>query len=102
MTRTKTTSILPYPTSTIPAKRKYRAPSEATSPTDSTSVADLHLHTPKRTRFSTEETTDSNTSRYHFRTRASPPRQPPASRTARHTGMPKSRYKTPFVCRLIV
>jgi hypothetical protein len=83
--------ILPSPPSPISHKRKYRAPSEATSPTDSTSAADFHPPQNKRTRFSSEESPESGTSRYDFRRRAQ--HQEPLSREAtRPTGMPKSRY----------
>jgi len=94
--RTKpTTQLFPSPPSTVSTKRKYRAPSEVTSPTDSTSAADL-LPPIKRTRFSpTEDTSEVTTSRYHFRHRGTPP-QPVTPRTARHTGMPKSRSSSPW------
>ena len=74
-------------------KRKYRAPSEvATSPTDSTSAADLNLPVSKRTRFSPEDTPEStNSPRYQFRRRSSPPSLQTKSKR-RHNPMPKSRY----------
>ena len=82
---------LPAPPSPISQKRKYRAPSEATSPTDSTSAADFHPPTTKRTRFASEESPESNTSRYDFRRRARQ-QEPDPRPSPRTTGMPKSRY----------
>jgi hypothetical protein len=96
--RLKHNHILQTPPSTT-SKRKYRAPSEATSPTDSTSAADLHPPIAKRTRFSLGEDIDSTSPRYDFRRRASPTQpESPVPRSTRNTGMPKPRYALFCLC----
>jgi hypothetical protein len=96
--RLKHNHILQTPPPTT-SKRKYRAPSEATSPTDSTSAADLHPSTTKRTRFSLGEDIDSTSPRYDFRRRASLTQpESPVPRPTRNTGMPKSRYHSSCLC----